>query len=552
MTIPNKILVQKKKIGTGFIYLILCSITAVLLLNSCEAPPPKGISRNSWYICEELNLAFRFQTSKRGEYIGLNKALAKPKSFRLKHYRKASRFKFNDRENLKGELVVQNDRVVFIIDGQPYVFIPEARIPLPKSPHRYENELFEEVSVTEIIYGQARGFYSSKQIEKRENKSYGQVIFDVAEELGSNLLKSEIPLQMDIYQAIGDEEPNRPLIVLMHGGAFIAGDKRDELVSTLAMHYARRGFVVASVNYRLGYLFLPGRYANLDRAIYSAIQDIRAALRYLSHHRNQYRIDPDYIYLGGNSAGGILSLSTAFMKESDVWPSADAGALGLRRDLGCLDCSTNDLYGPFTIQAVINMWGAVHSLDILDSCNIPILSIHGDKDLVVPYGHDYPFTDVNPKVSAFFSRKLHGSFSIHNYADTTDLKHTLYTFVGLKHEPHFDEEHQMIAKNYHIIHDLILHFINKQLIDKTIRPLGPDTIVPTDAPAIYKAEHPFYEQVSFDCNHCLIHKQSSNTAEIIWLEGKKEYALHFAAFGPHGQVVADSMRIVVNNSLKNN
>jgi fermentation-respiration switch protein FrsA (DUF1100 family) len=545
MMLPNNRLVQEKIIGTGFIYLILCSITALLLLNSCESPPPKDISRNSWYICEELNLALQFQTSKRGEYIGLNKALANPKSFRLKYYRKTSRFKFNDRENLKGELLVQNDSLIFITEGQTYIFMPEARIPLPKPPHRYENELFEEVSVTEIIYGQARGFYSSKQIEKRENKSYGQVIFDVAEELGSNLMKSEIPLQLDIYQAIGDEEPNRPLIVLIHGGAFIAGDKRDELVSTLAIHYAKRGFVVASVNYRLGYLFLPGRYANLERAMYSAIQDIRAALRYLSHHSNQYRIDTDYIYLGGNSAGGILSLSTAFMKESDVWPSAGAGALGLRRDLGCLDCSTNDLYGPFNIQAVINMWGAVHSLDILDSCNIPILSIHGDKDIVVPYGHDYPFTDVSPKVSAFFSRKLHGSFSIHNYADTTDLDHTLFTFEGLKHEPHFDEDHQMITENYQIIHDQILHFINKQLIDKTIRPLGPDIIVPTDAPGKYQAEQTFYKQVLFNCNHCLILSQTANAAEIIWLEGKKDYTLYFAAVGPHGQVFADSMRIAL-------
>lgn len=552
MTLPNNRLVQEKKIRTGFIYLILCSITAILLLNSCESPSPKGISHNSWYICEELNLALRFETSKRGEHIVLNKALANPKSFRLKHYRKTSRFKFNDRENLKGELLVHKDSLIFIIDDRPYVFIPEARIPLPKPPHRYENELFEEVSVTEIIYGHARGFYSSKQIEKRENKSYGQVIFDVAEELGSNLLKSEIPLQMDIYQAIGDEEPNRPLIVLMHGGAFIAGDKRDELVSTLAMHYARRGFVVASVNYRLGYLFLPGRYSNLERAIYSAIQDIRAALRYLSHHSNQYRIDPAYIYLGGNSAGGILSLNAAFMKESDVWPSAGAGALGMRRSLDCLDCSTNDLHGPFTIQAVINMWGAVHKLDILDSRNIPILSIHGDKDPVVPYGHDYPFIDVSSKVSAFFSRKLYGSYSIHNYADTTDLNHTLYTFKGLKHEPHFDEEHQLITENYSIIHDQILHFINKNLIDITIRPFGADTITPTDAPGIYQAEQNFYKQVIFDCNHCLILRQTANAAEIIWLDGKKDYTLHFAATGPHGQVYEDSMRIVVNNNLKNN
>ncbi len=544
MTQTNTRTVQKKKTAKDFIYLILNSIAALLLLSSCEAPSPKGIAINSWYICEDLDLALRFETSKGGEYIRLTNALAKAKPFRFKQYKNSSRIRFRGRENLKGTLSTQNDSLFFIVDDQTYVFRPEARIALPKTPYRYENEIFEEVSVTENTYGHAQGFYTSKPIEKRENKSYMQVIYEVTEELGSNLLKRELPLQMDIYQAVGDEEPNRPLIVLVHGGAFIAGDKRDELVSTLATHYAKRGFVVASLNYRLGYLFLPGRYANLERAMYRSIQDVRAALRFLSHHSNQYRIDPDFVFLGGNSAGGILSLSAASMNEAAVWPSVYAGPFGLRRSLDCLDCSTNDLYGPYTIQGVINMWGAVHSLDIMDSCNIPILSIHGDKDLVVPYGHDYPFTDVSSKVSAFFSHKLHGSASIHSYADSIGLDHTLYTFEGLTHEPHFDEEHHMIPENYRIIHEKIIGFVNKQLFEP-ISPFGPITIRPADETATYVFDQSFYRQLYVDCEHCLIIGQTSNTAEIVWLEGKKKYTLHFAAVGPHGQVFADSLHVAV-------
>jgi acetyl esterase/lipase len=86
---------------------------------------------------------------------------------------------------------------------------------------------------------------------------------------------------------------------------------------SLPLTMPRRGYVVASVNYRLGYVFLPGRYSNLERAMYNALQDVRASLRYLSHHHQELGIDPDMFFLGGHSAGGILSLTTAFMDETE-------------------------------------------------------------------------------------------------------------------------------------------------------------------------------------------------------------------------------------------
>ena len=58
-------------------------------------------------------------------------------------------------------------------------------------------------------------------------------------------------LQLDIYQPLGDTENNRPLIILAHGGSFIAGVRTNPSMVSLGEAFAKRGYVVASISYRL-------------------------------------------------------------------------------------------------------------------------------------------------------------------------------------------------------------------------------------------------------------------------------------------------------------
>ncbi|MCY7327486.1 MAG: carboxylesterase family protein, partial [Saprospiraceae bacterium] len=51
----------------------------------------------------------------------------------------------------------------------------------------------------------------------------------------------------------GDDDTCRPLSILMHGGAFVVGTKEDGNMVSLAQEIAARGYVVASINYRLGW-----------------------------------------------------------------------------------------------------------------------------------------------------------------------------------------------------------------------------------------------------------------------------------------------------------
>src|SRR4051812_16386227 len=62
-------------------------------------------------------------------------------------------------------------------------------------------------------------------------------------------------LQMDIYQPTGDTSSARPLIILAHGGSFISGTKSDDpTIDSLCKRFAERGYVTASIDYRLSTL----------------------------------------------------------------------------------------------------------------------------------------------------------------------------------------------------------------------------------------------------------------------------------------------------------
>jgi predicted esterase len=521
-------------------------ILLVLVFPSCKVMLPPGIAKQTWYISDTENIAVKFDSPRKGEYININRAVATPQPFRVRQRRNITSLKLSGRPDISGKISVFHDKLHIASKDATVEFRQYYTRVFPRSPFRYTDEVFEEITSSEVEYGNAPGFYSSKTIEKRDNKSYNQVLFDVAEGVTGNLFRGKIPLEMDIYQPQGDQIKNRPCLVLLHAGAFIAGDKRDELVSKLATDYAKRGYVVASVNYRLGYVFLPGRYSNLERAMYNAVQDVRASLRYLSYNHKELGIDPDMFFLGGHSAGGILSLTTAFMDETEVWPSARGSLIRIQSDLGCLDCSTNELYGPFKIKGVINMWGALDNLNIIKPHNqIPILSIHGDEDRVVPYGYDFPFTNVSSRASAFFSRRIHGSSSILNHTNTLGIDHTLYTFVGWGHEPHFDENHKLIDENYSIIDTQMLSFLNKGVFKPLDRITGPFSISRNDRVPEYRVVPNNYDEYFFRCDGCLIISESPFSARIVWLDGTEQLQLHVAGKGPNAQIATDIIQIHV-------
>jgi len=96
-----------------------------------------------------------------------------------------------------------------------------------------------------------------------------------------------------------------PLIIFVHGGAWIAGDKSD--VSAIAKFLANQGFVVINMNYRL-----------LPTFTYPApLEDMQMVLQWAKQNSEQYKIDTAHIGMSGHSAGGHLVALYALTQDKD-------------------------------------------------------------------------------------------------------------------------------------------------------------------------------------------------------------------------------------------
>lgn len=123
-----------------------------------------------------------------------------------------------------------------------------------------------------------------------------------------------------------------PCIVAIHGGGFIFGDKREDQLNA-PVEAVRQGYAVAAVNYRLA-----------GEALFPApVQDVKAAIRFLRAHAQEFDIDPARFASWGNSAGGYLAVMAGVTGGISTF---DDPALG-------------NIAQPSHVQAVIDWFGPV-------------------------------------------------------------------------------------------------------------------------------------------------------------------------------------------------
>lgn len=98
----------------------------------------------------------------------------------------------------------------------------------------------------------------------------------------------------------------RPAVMYVHGGAFCMLSKDTHRV--MAIPFAKRGYVVFNINYRLG-----------PTHLYPApLEDVAAALLWVRANARRYGADPDRIILAGESAGGNLVTALTYLTTHDV------------------------------------------------------------------------------------------------------------------------------------------------------------------------------------------------------------------------------------------
>jgi hypothetical protein len=327
----------------------------------------------------------------------------------------------------EGRLTLLNGKRRFLF-WRPKVDLSFAQRPEAQATptKRYQDEIFPNIEVkSDLLYGKAKGYWT--------HSPYSDEPYITT--LSKGLVKAFgdpelLDLKLDVYYPKTDLFKNRPLVMLIHGGAFYIGSKESACEKALATSLAKRGYLVASIDYRLGFKLTP---SDIELSAYRAIQDANAALRFLAHNAQGLGIDPNQVYVGGTSAGAVASLNTAFMKN-DERPKRILEA-GLQGKLGKIEESGNKYAETFTIKAVVNMWGAVSDVNIIDRDeNIAVLSIHGTADDIVPFENDYPFRN-SLMINRLVMDKMYGSKPIHDRLQILGIRNELVSLNGLGHEP---------------------------------------------------------------------------------------------------------------------
>ncbi|MBI3518201.1 MAG: T9SS type A sorting domain-containing protein [Bacteroidetes bacterium] len=268
---------------------------------------------------------------------------------------------------------------------------------------------------------------------------------------GSNINSggSTQSLKMDIYEPTGDVETARPLIIWAHGGSFQTGSSTDGDVTALSQAFAKKGYVCASINYRLG--FFPLDSINAIKAVVRAVQDMKASIRFFYKDRlttNTYKIDTNNIFIGGSSAGAITALHTAYLDKTCeinyyLTPSI-VGTLG-----GIDGYSGNQCYSS-KVKGVINLCGALGRYGWLEAGDIPFCSMHGTADGTVKYNRGM----VNPGVPIIL---LDGSRMLKEQANAVGVNNPFYTWYGQNHVPYSSNTAYM---------DTTIRFVRDYLISR--------------------------------------------------------------------------------------
>lgn len=229
-------------------------------------------------------------------------------------------------------------------------------------------------------------------------------------------------LRMDIAEPVDDGTSQRPMIVWIHGGGFIQGSRAD--MRAVCERWAARGYVAVTISYRLGFyspwpVDPPFAYdtAEVMRACFRGIQDVRTGLKFLVTRAQRYRIDTSRVIVGGASAGAILALHCAALDASDPLPPV-LGAIGdvqrafdrfPRPSLGSIDGHSYASTQLPRLRAVVNIFGGLFDLRLLNgNAFVPTYSYHQRNDPVVPCGINKCFWGLPLDIAANYPRTYGG------------------------------------------------------------------------------------------------------------------------------------------------
>lgn len=271
---------------------------------------------------------------------------------------------------------------------------------------------------------------------------------------GSNLKYdgSTQTLLLDIYEPKGDTMSKRPLIIMAHGGAFLGGTKTGTDIVPLCKDFAKLGYVVASIEYRLGMTNFPFMdSAQAAAAVLRGVHDARAAIRFFRKNADKYKIDVNNIFFDGSSAGAFMALHVAYMNEQSEFPDFIDTTKNIGVHGGLEGVSGNPGY-PSNVKAIINMCGAIADTSWIKNGDIPVLSFHGTNDNIVPFGTKKMALVIVPLLV------VHGSESVTAQANRVGVTNCFNIYYGQGHVP-YSTNAALYDTTLNISRNFLEHFV---------------------------------------------------------------------------------------------
>jgi acetyl esterase/lipase len=214
-------------------------------------------------------------------------------------------------------------------------------------------------------------------------------------------------LALDIYRLRDGAQERRPVLIFVHGGAWMIGFKSMQGLPML-QHFAGLGWVCFSISYRLS-----------PRATFpDHIVDVKRAIAWVRQHADEYGCDPNFIVISGNSAGGHLaSLASLTPNEPSLQPGfaeADTSIAACLSFYGVYDFSDRfshwhnrgllAVLERFVMKARLadepERFEAASPLSHVGAHAPPFLVVHGDTDSIVPVAEARAFVAALRKSTA--------------------------------------------------------------------------------------------------------------------------------------------------------
>ena len=215
-------------------------------------------------------------------------------------------------------------------------------------------------------------------------------------------------LYLDFYFPDQDTNKEKPVVVFTHGGGWSAGNKvKAGQGDFKKVHKAllSKGYCVMSVGYRLV-------NKTKDTAMRDCVIDCKDAVRFLSAHKEELGIDPNKIYLFGDSAGGHLAQMLLFSPPNSFVGDPELAKFSFKPVAGVSwygPCdfqdiqlfnhddseNFNDRFGPRIMGGGLDpadkemLYKEMSPVSYLSKDSAPLLMIQGDKDTTIPVKQAY-------------------------------------------------------------------------------------------------------------------------------------------------------------------